>query len=112
MDLLLINYSISKWVVNYVFTARLLLVLVEISRLSIALFLVENLLLFIDINEFSLLTILLISLAFNLLSQKPLKANCFKYAAVLLTTSYILFFSAVSLFSEHPVNVNGNSAVA
>jgi hypothetical protein len=103
---------ISKWASNHIFTARLLLTFTEISRLSVAFFLGKQLLPFFDINNFSLLTILVISLAYMLLNLKESKISHKKYGLILLSCSFLLFFNTGSLFSENVDHTNSSSIMA
>jgi len=102
MPIHLSHKEIGTWAVNNTRKAQFLFFLSEISRLSIAFFLGKFLLPRLGINEFFVLSILLLSFAFVWLNSSTKRSdfsNYFKKGLLIVSCSWLLFFGFGSLFS-------------
>jgi uncharacterized membrane protein YkvI len=104
-----LNNYISIWASQNIRKAQVLLFLSEVSRFLIAIFLGKSLLPRLGVNEFFILSILLLGLVFVLLKSKTKRSDFRAYAKkglALLSCSWLLFFGLGSFFSEQSIAQN------
>ncbi|AWW00163.1 hypothetical protein [Arcticibacterium luteifluviistationis] len=110
-----LHIRLSRWAAQNIIAARLLFAFTEFLRISIAFYLGKALIPTLSIQEYLVVCIALVSLSYVLINQKTKRSNFKKYfqnGFVIMSCSWLLFFSTGSFFSNQESNSTTFSVLA